>query len=176
MSSLLFLEKRPRILGVTFDTHFIFSPTLTQGETLLHYHPSLIPYQHSQSPWWHQLGSAKGNYITKKVLMRSFFIHAIPPTLHLQWSRNFKDSKILDSAYPPVAIRRLPSIIYPMIPKCFLSIINDHLSLLCPQYLARTLLSGNPSQNVVTSLQTSSRQISAEEVRGFILLSYTVSG
>ena len=94
-----------------------------------YHHPNIIPYQHSQTPCWHQLGSAKGNYpnyqqITNPMLFIFMPLPSDSPNSHHQWSINFKYSEIPPSAYPPAALRWLPSIIYPRKPKYFLSIIN----------------------------------------------------
>ena len=64
------------------------------------------------------------------------------PKPHHQWFRNFKHFKISHSKL---------EVIYPRKPKCFLSSIDDHISLSCSQCLSRSLQPNNPSENVVTS-------------------------
>ena len=44
------------LMKLNFDTYFIFSSHID------YHHPSIIPYQHSQSPCWYQMESVKGNY------------------------------------------------------------------------------------------------------------------
>ena len=129
MSSLLLLERKPRLLRVNFDTHFIFTHTLTLSSPEAH---PVSTIQHSKSSLQHQLVSTKEIYFTYKSLMQSLFIHVAPIRFPNASSSMIQKLQTLQKSglpvqFPkslPATIRRLPSHkftpIYPRKPKRFL--------------------------------------------------------
>ena len=142
------LERNPRILGVTFDPHFTFTPHIT----------SLISRATSRLNILKALaGTNWGQHketiiITYKSLIRSLFTYATPiwfpntnPTIlrRLQTIQN-SALRIATGCVKMSAIDHLHA-------ETQVLPVESHLSLLCSQFLARALQPNHPSHLTVTS-------------------------
>ena len=128
-SSLLPLEKRPSILGVTFNTNFNFTEPI---DTII---TCAFSRQHSQGPCrYHTIwfSNASGSMIQK--LQSPNY-----PIFYLLRSYRLREDDFHQS------------IIYTRKPKCFLSTITFPYHASNGQYLARPLQSDNHSHSAVTS-------------------------
>ena len=123
MLYLIHVEIRHRILGVIFNTHFIFSYYI-DSINIRASSRIIIIKAIAGNNWGYQKETIP---IYLSLFNNPFLSLPLPsgsPTLHHQWSRNFEYSKILESAYPPAALWWLLSIIYSRKPKWFLSMIS----------------------------------------------------
>ena len=142
------LNRKPCILGVTFDPHFTFSPHISSIITRAT--PRLNILRALAGTTW---GASKETLlITFKSLIQSLFTYAAPV-----WFPNASPSSIaklqtlqnsaLRTATGCVKMTSIPhlheeSLILP---------VHDHLSLLSAQFLARTLVPSHPSHLITTA-------------------------
>ena len=113
--------------------------------------PSFILYQHPQSHWWYQLGSAKGNhpyhlYIPYPNPFHVSSYHFIHQHLTTPGSGTLNYPKLC----PPRSHRKEEMIsIDHLHTETKMLPVQDHLSLNCSQFLAKALQPNNPSSSLV---------------------------
>ena len=142
------LERRPRILGVVFDTHFTFSPHI---KSIIHRaSPRLnILRALAGTNWGQQKETLR---ITYKSLIRSLFTYASPI-----WFPNSCPSSVTKLQTLQNAALRICTGCVKMTCEGHLHAetavlpVDDHLSLLSTQFLARSLIPSHPSHLVVTA-------------------------
>ena len=146
--SVLPLERNPCILGVTFDPHFKFNAHVKSLVTRALPRINILKAL-TGTNWGQQKETI---LITYKSLIRSLFMYAAPI-----WFPNTSPSLVQKlQTIQNSALRiatgcvRMASVDHlheetEMLP------VQEHLSLICSQYLARALQPTNPSHDVVTS-------------------------
>ena len=142
------LDRNPRILGVTFDPHLTFTQHISS--LISRITPRLNIMRALAGTSWGQ--QKETLIITYKSLIRSLFTYAVPiwypntsPT-NINKLQTLQNSalriatgcvKMTDPHHLHTETQTLP--------------INDHLSLLCSQFLARTLIPSHPSHPFTTA-------------------------
>ena len=142
------LERNPRVLGVTFDTHFTFTPHVT---TIINRAaPRLNILRALAGTNWGQ--QRETLIITFKSLIRSLITYASPI-----WFPNIKSTSInrlqcLQNAALRVATGCVKMTdIGHLHSETSVLPVRDHLSLLSSQFLARCLIPSHPSHSIVTA-------------------------
>ena len=148
-SSPLPLSENPRILGVTFDPHFTFSPHIhsivSRASSRLNILRALA------GTFWGQ--QKETLLITFKSLIRSLFTYATPI-----WFPNASPSSIQKLQRIQNSALRISTGCVKMSPIDHLHAetltlpVHNHLSLLCSQFLTRALLPSHVSHPIVTTL------------------------
>ena len=142
------LDRNPRILGVTFDPHFTFSPHISS--IINRTSPRLNILRALAGTTW---GASKETILlTFKSLIQSLFTYASPI-----WFPNASPSAIAKlQLVQNHALRtatgcvRMTSIAHLHAESLVLP-VHDHLSLLSSQFLARTLVPSHPSHHITSA-------------------------
>ena len=143
------LERKPRILGVTFDTHFTFTPhinTIIQRTT-----PRLNIMRALAGTTWGQ--SKETLLITFKSLIKSIFTYACPIWFPItRDSSSINKLQVVQNAALRIATGcvRMTEIGHLHAEAAVLP-VREHLSLLSSQFLARCLVPSHPSHTIVTA-------------------------
>ena len=142
------LNRQPKILGVTLDTHFTFSPHIKsitdKARSRLNIMRAL-----AGSSWGQQKETL---VLTYKCLIKSLYLYAAPI-----WFPNAANSAIDKLQVVQNAALRIScgatkmSSIDHLHQETQVLPVRDSLSLICSQFLARTLQPHHPSHHVVTS-------------------------
>ena len=141
------LDRRPKILGVTFDTHLTFSPHINsiadRAASRLRILKSL-----AGSSWGQQKETLVFTY---KCLLRPLHTYAAPV-----WFPNVSDSAVRKLQSTQNSALRIATGSLKMSPIPHLHSetkilpVREHLSLLCKQFLVNALRPHHPSRRVVT--------------------------
>ena len=142
------LDRNPRILGVTFDPHFTFSPQISS--IIKRTSPRLNILRALAGTTW---GASKETILlTFKSLIQSLFTYASPT-----WFPNASPSAIAklqvvqnNALRTATGCVRMSSIAHLHAESLVLP-VHDHLSLLSSQFLARTLVPSHPSHHITTA-------------------------
>ena len=139
MSSLLPLKRIPHTLGVTFGTHFIFSPhidsVISRASSLISIIKAL-----ARTNWGHQKDTILNIY---RSIIWSLFNYPAPIRFPDASSTIFQKLqntalRVATGCVKMTSIDHLPE-------ETKVLPVHDHLSITCSQYLDRTLQSSNPS-------------------------------
>ena len=147
-NTILPLERNPRILGVTFDPHFTFTPHI--NSIISRATPRLNILRALAGTTW---GASKETLIiTFKSLIQSLFTYASPV-----WFPNASPSAIAKLQIVQNSALRTATGCVKMASSGHLHAealvlpVHTHLSLLSSQFLARTLLPSHPSHLITTA-------------------------
>ena len=146
--SILPLERHPRILRVTFDPHFTFIPHVSS--LISRVFPRLNLLRALTGTDW---GQQKETLLTTFIsLIRSLFTYDAPIWFPNTSQSNIQKLQTLQNA----ALRTMTgcvrmSDIGHLHTEAQVLPVNSHLSLLCSQFLARTLIPSHPSHHITTS-------------------------
>ena len=144
-NNILPLERNPRILGVTFDPLLTFRAHIDNLCTRAAPRIGVLKLL-SSSTWGQQVETMVTTY---KLLVRSILHYAAPVWFPNTAAYNIEKLQRIQNTALRVAtgcIGRTP--IPHLHEETKVLPINDHLSLLCQQFLARALQPGHPSHNV----------------------------
>ena len=142
------LDKHPRLLGVTLDPHFTFGHHISNLVTRAT--PRLNILKALAGTTWGQQSETIA--ITYKSIVRSIFLHAAPI-----WYPNTSPSNIAKLQVIQNQALRIATGCVKMTPIGHLHTetktlpVNDHLSLISTQFLARALQPTHPSHPYVTT-------------------------
>ena len=146
--ALIPLNRKPKILGVTLDTHFTFSPHIKAIAEKARSRLNILRAL-AGSVWGQQKETL---VLTYKSLIKSLFLYAAPV-----WFPNAADTgiaklQVIQNAALRIATgsSRMSSIDH-LHQETLMLPIKDSISLICSQFLARTLQPHHPSHLVVTS-------------------------
>ena len=142
------LNRNPRILGVTFDPHFTFSPHI--ASIVSRASPRLNILKALAGTTW---GQQKETLITTyKSLIRPLLTYANPIWFPNSSPSAIQKLQVLQNSALRIATGCVrASAISHLHAETQVLPVRDHLSLLCSQYLARTLQPNHPSHTIVTS-------------------------
>ena len=142
------LERTPRILGITLDPHFTFTPHITS--LVARASPRLNILKALAGTTWGQ--QKETIIITFKALIRSLFTYAPAIWFPNASPSNIKALQTIQNSALRIATGcvKMSSISHLHAETKVLP-VKEHLSLLCSQELAKSLQPSHPSFNTVTS-------------------------
>ena len=147
-NSTLPLVRNPRILGVTFDPHFTFTPHIKS--IVSRAAPRLNILKALAGTKWGQ--QKETIIITFKSLIRSIFTYAAPIWFPNSSPSAIKQLQTIQNSALRIATGCvMMSSIDHLHAETSVLPVHNHLSLLCSQHLAKSLHPTHPSFNIVTS-------------------------
>ena len=147
-NTILPLNRNPRILGVTFDPHFTFSPHITS--IINKASPRINILKALAGTTWGQ--QKETMIITFKSLIRSIFTYASPIWFPNSSASSINKLQSIQNSALRIATGCVKmSNIDHLHTETQVLPVKDHLSLLSTQFLAKALQPNHPSHPIVTS-------------------------